>query len=842
MPPPLPQSPPLLPPPTHTDLERGVCGLDVDADDSLSDSSSSAGSGHELRLDDVRRLPHLHPRQAGDRRMLVPLNDVPLPPSCASPSPSPSSSPPLSPQPPTLERPAGNHHRRRSLRSSRSGSPVSPLLPFALPGFLSLRDHSIGNLASPVSEKDHPPHNHHHHHHHHPRSSLRPLRSLARRLTRLLTLVVTVVVPSAVVLILALTVHMAVRDAKALPPALAGHIPISSPFVNARCYADQMRLLGGNLLFQLSTRDSAVCSEDLAVAHFAHDPWAAGTPSVIRQDPLRLSIPAVAQDAWDNVTSSDTAAVSMEWVTFATSCSGGINRFAATVRDTGIPLTVLGFHTPWRGWGQRLRSYHAYARTVAESDPARVLILSDANDVIVTPGTSARSLLDAWSLLVAASGGGAAGLGRIVAGSESALWPDEGLAAAYRNKDTIYRPAGVRDPRLQLRWEFAEAVRLAQAAAAAVDHTDGVERAADATQIDKELSVAPSLWARYPDDPSAPKAPPAPSSPHSAGDEDAEAAAEAEAATLITRFAASPYAAFGRRPPARPRQLPNHLWDGRGSPLPFLNAGFLMGRASDLALLLSRAYTNDCADDQLALHLALLRPDVAWVEDDAGGVPDEWRRDTLAIEDAVRHVQAAEADAIAAGRDPFGDPAWRTASARVTYLVAAGGERAWSAASSRGVQRVFRAAALAAVDRYPVAVPRPSSFPEESPLSSSPPPPEARPLLVVDTDADLAVGMYQKFFVDFDVNSAAVARAQQRKRRQQRRPQRGGNDDEVDRAPAEAVLRLRMTGGRPSVLHQSGRKVENRVLEQLAAVFGLPHDRAGLARAEAARVGRIRVP
>ncbi|KAI9330574.1 hypothetical protein DFJ73DRAFT_899983, partial [Zopfochytrium polystomum] len=297
--------------------------------------------------------------------------------------------------------------------------------------------------------------------------------------------------------------------------------------------------------------------------------------------------------------------VAVAWVTYATSCSAGLHRLAATLRGAGIPLTVLGLHTPWRGWGQRLRAYHDH---VASLPADTLVVVSDGEDVLLAPGCGAADLAERWMVLRGTTGGA------VLLAAESALWPDEGLADEY-NKPHVRG------------W------------------TGGV---------------------------------------------------------------------------------PDRVWVGPGSPMRHLNAGTMMGRAEDVAALLRRIYQDDCADDQLSLTLAYLRPDVYWMSAGAGPANDD------------------------------GQP---------TPEALRGGGLASSSTGS-----------LAVV-------------------------PHARPLLALDFETDLFVAMFNKTLADFTLDRTA------------------------------GQLTFERTKGRPCILHQSGRKVENRILEELAREFGLKYDAKGIERA-----------
>ncbi|KAJ3205614.1 hypothetical protein HDU82_005078 [Entophlyctis luteolus] len=78
-------------------------------------------------------------------------------------------------------------------------------------------------------------------------------------------------------------------------------------------------------------------------------------------------------------------------------------------------------------------------------------------------------------------------------------------------------------------------------------------------------------------------------------------------------------------------------------------------------------------------------------------------------------------------------------------------------------------------------------------------PEHARPLIEIDFDQDLFYAMYDVGMGSMDMDNAT------------RR------------------VRVKRTGGRPCILHQSGTKRTNRVLEEVSARFGLSHDAQGIA-------------
>ncbi|KAJ3008551.1 UNVERIFIED_CONTAM: hypothetical protein HDU68_003044 [Siphonaria sp. JEL0065] len=81
-------------------------------------------------------------------------------------------------------------------------------------------------------------------------------------------------------------------------------------------------------------------------------------------------------------------------------------------------------------------------------------------------------------------------------------------------------------------------------------------------------------------------------------------------------------------------------------------------------------------------------------------------------------------------------------------------------------------------------------------------PADARPLIGLDYDNDLFMNMYAYVIDAFEVDTV------------------------------QKRVTVKQTGGAPCILHQSGRKVENRVLEELSGLFGLEWDEAAVSKSK----------
>ncbi|KAJ1560683.1 hypothetical protein HK405_006263, partial [Cladochytrium tenue] len=498
------------------------------------------------------------------------------------------------------------------------------------------------------------------------------------------------------------------------PPstAPAARLAAPSPFSSMGCYLSQLKFLAGTVLFSDRLVDREPCTDRLPAAPaavaltcpscivplsesaFAHAPAA-----------LRASAAAVAAFASAHNNGGPPAAVhaSVEWITYATSCSMGLRRLEISLDSAGIPLTLLGVHVPWRGWGQRLRAYHDHVAAVAAVDPDRLVVLSDGEDVFFAPVCSAADLVRRFLVLRGLSGA------TVIAAAESALWPDESLAEDYNRPNVVHRPPGVRDPR---NWARTDVLRT------------GSPLPTNATDS-KTHAVAAGLASR----------------------------------DVLARRGWT----YG---------VPDREWLGPGSPMRHLNAGTLMGRAADVAALLHRVYTDDCIDDQLALTLAYLRPDMHWNEptaaDGDGGEGGDPGFDDATLVAAVDLAAWYYSDT----ELRFGQDSPEASAAR-DRLVHAAARHAFvsadrSVASSADVaRRTLVVAAAGSVHGYPdPGRPRPLVAPSAALLppplpryrlepSPSSPPPRARPLLALDFEADLFVAMFNKTLVDFRRNAAA---------------------------------------------------------------------------------------
>ncbi|KAJ3331938.1 hypothetical protein HDU76_001767 [Blyttiomyces sp. JEL0837] len=394
----------------------------------------------------------------------------------------------------------------------------------------------------------------------------------------------------------------------------------------------------------------------------------------------------------------------VEWVTLQTACNHGLNRLAEVVSNSGIPFTVLGLGQTWRGFGNRMRLYHDYLLRVPSD---RLVILSDAEDVLLVPRCTAKELLEGfWSKEAATS--------RLLVSAERACYPDFDRAPEYAGPEVLMRPGGVRDPRDlgPLRLVASGASRGEFVAPHVVKPRD-----ADAEQLLGDIAGSNGKNGK------------GSSGLHSSS----------AAGSVVTE----------RLPP---------------SSFKFLNAGTVVGLAGDLRWLLKSLYSGECMDDQRALTKAYLNPDVHWYEGDSGIAT------VKEIESAMVSYERA------AATYGIGSPQYIQARQHLMKTT--------SKSSYQPVSKIRR------VNKHDPIV---ESIDGTGYYSSGKisVPDHARPLMALDHDHDLMIAMYETFIDDYV----------------------------VDRKTGS--LLFKQTGGMPCILHQNGKKNENRVLEEVARELGL---------------------
>ncbi|KAH6590026.1 hypothetical protein BASA50_009728 [Batrachochytrium salamandrivorans] len=120
----------------------------------------------------------------------------------------------------------------------------------------------------------------------------------------------------------------------------------------------------------------------------------------------------------------------VEWISYITTCTKGGNRLVDSVTATGIPMTVLGLGTVWRSrWGERIRALHDYLLKVPND---RIIVFSDADDVIIAPFATIESLMTDYRQLVNSRGGPT-----IFFPAETICYPDGDLWSNYTRAENI---------------------------------------------------------------------------------------------------------------------------------------------------------------------------------------------------------------------------------------------------------------------------------------------------------------------------------------------------------------------------------------------------------------------
>ena len=118
-----------------------------------------------------------------------------------------------------------------------------------------------------------------------------------------------------------------------------------------------------------------------------------------------------------------TSSCPIEWVTFATHCTLGLNRLAISAHRAGIPFTVLGRGMGWIGWSYRMRLFHDYLLTVPDD---RLVLFTDAEDVILAPSCAASDIISGYRAFDTP----------IIFSGEVACWPRTELSVNYTHLST----------------------------------------------------------------------------------------------------------------------------------------------------------------------------------------------------------------------------------------------------------------------------------------------------------------------------------------------------------------------------------------------------------------------
>ncbi|KAH9268643.1 hypothetical protein BASA83_009277 [Batrachochytrium salamandrivorans] len=120
----------------------------------------------------------------------------------------------------------------------------------------------------------------------------------------------------------------------------------------------------------------------------------------------------------------------IQWVTYCSHCGLGTNRLATSISKANIPLAVLGLGIPWKArWGLRVRTFHDYLLSQPED---RLILWSDADDVIITPETTIDKIMQQYKALVDLANGP-----RVVFAAESPCYPRGDLWRNYTKPSDI---------------------------------------------------------------------------------------------------------------------------------------------------------------------------------------------------------------------------------------------------------------------------------------------------------------------------------------------------------------------------------------------------------------------
>ncbi|KAJ1338912.1 hypothetical protein BSLG_006547 [Batrachochytrium salamandrivorans] len=111
-------------------------------------------------------------------------------------------------------------------------------------------------------------------------------------------------------------------------------------------------------------------------------------------------------------------------------CRAKHSSLATSISKANIPLAVLGLGIPWKArWGLRVRTFHDYLLSQPED---RLILWSDADDVIITPETTIDKIMQQYKALVDLANGP-----RVVFAAESPCYPRGDLWSNYTKPSDI---------------------------------------------------------------------------------------------------------------------------------------------------------------------------------------------------------------------------------------------------------------------------------------------------------------------------------------------------------------------------------------------------------------------
>ncbi|ORY36171.1 hypothetical protein BCR33DRAFT_722272 [Rhizoclosmatium globosum] len=204
----------------------------------------------------------------------------------------------------------------------------------------------------------------------------------------------------------------------------------------------------------------------------------------------------------------------------------------------------------------------------------------------------------------------------------------------------------------------------------------------------------------------------------------------------------------------------------------FLNAGLVFGQNKHIKHLIKTAYDDDCVDDQYAFQKLYLSKHMAWNPE-----PEVAASFVSKIDAEMVKVSAAEKE--------YGH---ESSEHRAAVESAAAIVKERILAESKTENNHMRYENAHKFEDGEV----------EDETRGGLIPDHARPLIALDFDNDIFMNLWDVAFGAFEIEE-------------------GGKR-----------VKVKSTGGRPCVLHQSGLKKYNRVLEELAQLFGYEHDKKGI--------------
>ncbi|KAJ3115122.1 hypothetical protein HK100_001451 [Physocladia obscura] len=224
-----------------------------------------------------------------------------------------------------------------------------------------------------------------------------------------------------------------------------------SPFASSHCLYEHVKFASGEILFNDRITHTYPCSSRIKNAIInVYDGSAnsVNTDSGVYDEYYNECGDSMSRKGDDETGNEYTHALKcpIEWIIYSTSCSLGLNRLVDVISEKAdIKLKILGMQKGWRGWGQRIRAYHDYLTTVPDN---RIVILTDGDDVLLTPGCNGADILNG---LLRSSG---AGISPILFEAVRYPWPDQMDGYKFDKEDLVMRPPGVRDPRKEGRRKF----------------------------------------------------------------------------------------------------------------------------------------------------------------------------------------------------------------------------------------------------------------------------------------------------------------------------------------------------------------------------------------------------